>query len=202
VIAPLLLAASFALTPQQAVLQIVPTEHGSVPHVVRTNVVGNVAVVYVKGGVMEGNAVDHAFLAGRYAPGWQPLEYLDNCTLIDRGFSPSAAASLLRGMPAFDSHQTCGRPQQFRDTGSSTDVLAIRRLARGPLIPYVAVAGNYAVSEWYGAGGGQTLYERQGPTWKTIKLGGGAVPVSTFRKYGVPLESMCALHVYDAKCPR
>jgi 4-hydroxy-3-methylbut-2-enyl diphosphate reductase IspH len=38
--------------------------------------------------------------------------------------------------------------------------------------------------------------------WKVIPLGGGATPVSIFREHGVPRASMCALHVYDAKCPR
>ena len=46
-------------------------------------------------------------------------------------------------------------------------------MGMGVFHPYVVVVGDYAVAEWYGAGGGETFFKRSGKRW-TRFTGGGA----------------------------
>jgi hypothetical protein len=46
----------------------------------------------------------------------------------------------------------------------------VRRLMRGPLVPAVVVSGSWAIGEWYGAGGGETLFRRRDGRWTRITM--------------------------------
>ncbi len=169
--------------------------------VFRTNVVGNLATVYVSGGRLDGTRVETAILVGRFSFGWQSLEVLDNgCLLPERGLSARTVALLMRGIPsilgacAYDDGPTA-------DEGSAADVAAIRYRMRGPLVPYVIVSGPFAVGGWYGAGGGETFFKRSGSGWRRIGGSGGATSSEELRRMGVPNTAICAFRTYDAKCP-
>lgn len=71
---------------------------------------------------------------------------------------------------------------------------------RGPLVPAVVVFGEWALGNWYGGGGGQSLYRKQRGQWLLVTSGGGAMGTEEMRKYGVPPSAWCKLRIYDPKC--
>jgi hypothetical protein len=71
---------------------------------------------------------------------------------------------------------------------------------QGPLVPAVVVAGDFAVGEWYGGGGGQQLFEKRDGHWRFVRGGGGQLGVASLRSSGVPEKLMCGLRAVDAAC--
>jgi hypothetical protein len=89
-----------------------------------------------------------------------------------------------------------------KDFGPQAEVEAVRRLMRGPLVPYVAVSDGWAMGDWYGAGGGETLYQLRNGVWVIVAGGGGAMGISEMRQYHVPEAAWCAFGIYGATCPK
>jgi hypothetical protein len=83
-----------------------------------------------------------------------------------------------------------------KDSGPSSEVMAFRQRATERLVPSVHVAGNYAVVNWYGMGGGQTLFHRANGKWTLLQGGGGAVGKEDMQRLHVPASAWCALAIY------
>jgi hypothetical protein len=191
---------NFSTTAQLAALRAVgyPATH---PVVVRTNVAGRLATVLTRGGILEGTPQAVPILVERFPDGWQAIESLNFlCRLESHAISSRDEAALLKGMPHPQNDRPCGQGE-YSDSGAPAAVEAVRGLMRGPLLPWVAVSGDYAMGEWYGGGGGETFYRRSNGTWHRILGGGGAQGVDEMKSHGVPASVWCPLHVYDAKCP-
>lgn len=189
----LLLGLLFFATPQQAALHAV----GSPPVkaiVRRVNIAGPYAVVLTSGGIMEGAPVRVPILVKHFSIGWQAVAVLNfRCRLETQIASAAVRRTLISAMPAMQGDSACGG--ESRDTGPAADVVAVRRLMGGPLVPSVIVSGNWALGEWYGAGGGETLFHRVGKAWRFVAGGGGAMGVSEMKKYGVPRSACSAFGV-------
>jgi hypothetical protein len=194
----LALLTNHAATPQAAALQAVSFGVKRPPTVVRTNVVGRYATILLSGGVMEGGAVTAPILLERFSFGWQPLDLLNfRCSLESHRLGKHVEVSLMRGMPKPEDGTPC---TERRDAGSTTEVEAVRRLMTGPLVPFVAVSKGWALGEWYGAGGGESLYRLRGGQWNVVSSVGGAMGILEMRRYGVPQSDWCIFGTYDAKC--
>ncbi len=161
---------------------------------------GDYATVLVRGAILEGSSIDNAaILVKRFPFGWQNLALLnERCNLPELGVAPSIRAALLRGMPAPRGSADCGSHQG--DRGPTADVVAVRKIMRGPLTPTVRVVGDFAVGEWYGGGGGESVFERSGSTWKLILAGGGSHDISELARKGVPVGARCELLPDDRDC--
>jgi hypothetical protein len=187
-------------TPQGAAfgaMYVVP-KRGAV--VKRVNVIGAYAAVLTKGGRMEGDPVTFALLVQRFSFGWQAVDALNfYCNLEAHRLGQSTESELMRGMPTPKDDRPC-KGTLLRDTGPHDDVEAVRKMMSGPLIPYVVVSGNWAMGEWYGAGGGQSLYQRRAGRWHLVATAGGAMGVDYMRRYGVPQTDWCTFGIFDAKC--
>ncbi|MDE2482702.1 MAG: hypothetical protein KGN02_10975 [bacterium] len=197
-----LFAQSYAPTPQAAALAAM--RHTAAPaSVQRTNVVGRYATVLTKGGRMEGATVTSPLLLERFAFGWQPLELLNfRCRIDAHALGASVDERLMRGMPRAHDDRPCGTRGMLRDAGPAREVEAVRAIMRGPLVPAVVVVGTWALGDWYGAGGGESLYRKSDGAWHLVTGGGGAMSVFDMRKYGVPASAWCAFGIYDARCAR
>ncbi len=190
---------AYAVTPMQAARQALFVPKNQHVSVVRTNVSGRYAVVLLRRATMEGSPIQAPFLIERFAFGWQPLVLLNfQCGLDVYGLSAATTAALMRGMPQPKNDRPCS--SVFNDAGPAADVTAVRALMRGPFVPSVAVSHDYALGNWYGAGGGETLYAKRGGRWRRIAGDGGAMGVEEMKKYGVPRTAWCALDIYNAKC--
>jgi hypothetical protein len=188
-------------TPQQAALRTVGFGFGLTPApvVVRVHIAGRYAAVLTRGGIMEGSRVSDPILLEHFPFGWQPLEMLNfRCRLDGHHLTAATKARLMRGMPTPKDDRPCN--EDDRDVGSPADVNAVRRQMRGPLVPYVVVSNGWAMGEWYGGGGGQTLFQLRHGTWTLVAGVGGAMSTYEMRKYGVPSAAWCALAIYDAAC--
>lgn len=199
-IAALVLALTFpyvnhAATPQATALGVLFPRTGVT--VVRVNIAGNYATVLTRGAVMEGAPLKGALLLEHFSFGWQTLTLLDYCH-VGKGFSARDWALLMQGMPEAKGNRECFTPS---DSGPQSDVEAVRLLMRGPLIPDVVVCGEYAMGEWYGAGGGQSLYRRDEHGWKLVTTWGGAINASELERFGVPRNAACVFAPYDKSCP-
>lgn len=195
--AALVAVQSFASTPEGAALGAVYS-NGAPPVVRRVNVFGRYAAVLIERGMMEGAEVSSPILVERFSFGWQPLDLLNfRCRLSSHGLTERTEAALMRDMPAVHDNERC---QQAKDAGPADQIEALRKIIPGPLVPYVAVSGDWAMGEWYGAGGGQVLFRRRGEGWQRVVRGGGAISVSIARAVGVPRNSWCILGIVDAKC--
>ena len=165
--------------------------------VVRTNIALPYATVLTRGGILEGSKVQNPILVEHFSFGWQALEILNfRCRFTNH----HADASLMEGMPAFEPDlppAACGTAEDF---GPKAEIEAVRLEMSGPLIPAVRVAGNYAVGDWYGGGGGVTVFKRTGSDWKQIAGGGGALDFSGLRALGIPEKDACILTA-SPKCP-
>lgn len=191
---------AYATTAQGAAIgaMYVDPKHPAV--VKRVNVVGAYAAVLTKGGRMEGDPVTFAILAERFSFGWQAVDALNfYCNLQAHRFGQGIDDELMRGMPKPKDDRPC-KGKLLRDAGPRDDVEAVRQMMKGPLIPYVVVSEDWAIGEWYGAGGGQSLYQRRADRWHLVETGGGAMGVDYMRKYGVPRSDWCTFGIFDAKC--
>lgn len=190
---------AYAATPQRAAVGAMYVDPKSPVVVRRVNVVGPYAVVLTSGGRIEGELVTNAILVERFTFGWQPLDLLNaRCRLQSHKLGQAVDASLMRGMPSPEDGESC--QGYLRDAGPSSEVEAVRRLMSGPLVPYVIVAGNWAKGSWYGAGGGESLYQKRDGGWRLVESGGGAMGVDYMRKYGVPQADWCKFGIFDATC--
>ncbi len=165
---------------------------GSHVTVVRTNVVGDYATVYVKGGKMESHPVDNVLLFERFPFGWQALDFLNSTAILAaRGLSPVTTRALLRGMPSIALiHDTCSA-RDHHDTGPIADVASIRRLrSAGNFVPFVVVAGKYALASWGPPGSGTAIFAKRHGTWSMIANGGGDRGNDALKRYGIR-ESDC-----------
>lgn len=188
-----------AATPQQAALRALSFSVKAPPAVRRVNVAGRYAAVLASGAKMEGSSVTAPILVERFSFGWQPLDLLNfRCRLDSHELAPGLKAQLMRGMPKPHDDRPCR--SERRDSGPQADVESVRRLMNGPLVPAVAVSGNWAIGDWYGAGGGERLYRRFGGRWTFVAGGGGALGVGEMREYRVPRADWRKLEVYDATC--
>ncbi len=192
--------AAYAPTPQVAAQRIVYSFHGSKVVIVRTNIVGPYATVLVRGGYLEGSpAGDAGLLFKHFSFGWQGLESLNfRCRLTSQVNSPKARVGLMRGMPAPVDQSACGR-KNLVDAGSRAAIEAIRRSRDEPFVPAVIIAGNFALVDWYGAGGGENLLKKRGNRWQLLAGGGGLLDATQMRKYGVPKTSSALFGIDEAK---
>jgi hypothetical protein len=189
-----------ASTPQQAALHALYAPKGHEIIVTRTDVVGRYATVLTRGGLMEGSAVTEPILVERFSFGWQALDILYfRCRLDAHSISGGDNARLMLGMPKPYDDRPCRGG--WNDAGSIADVEAVRRQMGGRLTPYVVISGIYAVGGWYGSGGGETLFRKDGAIWRRIAGGGGEMGVDEMREYGVPQSAWCAFGIYGATCP-
>jgi hypothetical protein len=193
---------SYAATPEAAAIHAIYVDSSKPPVVQRTNVTGRYATVLLSGAMMEGSAVTAPILVEHFSFGWQALDVLNyRCRLKSHALGTRVDALLMRGMPRPQDQRVCGKSDGFQDAGPQVEVEAVRRLMRGALVPSVAVVGNWALGSWYGAGGGESLYQLRAGRWKFVGGGGGAMGVAEIRAYGVPKAAWCMLGIYDAKCP-
>jgi hypothetical protein len=190
---------TFGASPERAALQAV---YGlkEPPVVQRINVAGSYAAVLISGGMMEGSQVSAPILVQHFSFGWQALEVLNfRCRLESHGLSTQSETLLMRGMPEPKDERACGDEQ--KDVGPPPDVSAVRRLMQGQkLIPYVVVSRDWAIGEWYGSGGGQTLFQRQNGTWHLVHGVGGVMSYDYLRAHGVPYEDACKFDVHGSPC--
>ena len=194
---------SYAATPQKAALGALAAGRSARPMtVVRTNVAGRYATVLVRGARLEGAPVDAPILLERFSFGWQPLEMVNfRCRLQTHAISPRDQQRLMRGMPRPQTpppDRVCG--EDDNDVGPPLQIEAVRRQMQGPFIPTVTVAGDFALGQWYGAGGGQSLFARRAGSWNRLTGGGGALGVTEMRRYHVPQSAWCTFRIYDAPC--
>jgi hypothetical protein len=190
---------NFAATPQNAAIFALYAEPRNPPVVRRVNVVGHYAEVLTSGGRIEGELVNEPILVEHFSFGWQALDVVDlRCRLEAHELGRTVDAALMAGMPRPKDDGPCHG--YFRDSGPREDVENVRVLMRGPLVPYVLVSGNWAIGEWYGGGGGESLYRKRGDRWHLVRSDGGAMGTDDMRKYGVPQTAWCKLGIFDAKC--
>jgi len=190
---------AYAGTPQAAALGALYSDPQKPAIVKRVNIAGKYAGVLTSGGRMEGSLVTAAILVRRFSFGWQALDLLNfRCRLESHHLSDDVEARLMQGMPQPQDDRPCrGLPH---DVGPDADVEAVRRLMRGPFVPYVAASGEWAMGGWYGAGGGESLYRKRGGHWNLVESGGGAMGVDYMRKFGVPQSDWCEFGIVDAIC--
>jgi hypothetical protein len=195
---------SIAPTPQKIALQIEHAAPGLHVTIQRVNVAGRFATVVTRNGLMEDSEVS-AILVEHFSFGWQALESDDfRCRFAVSSISADDRAKLMREVP-IPEHIPHGRcdPNAESDSGPPGDVEAVRsQMGTGPLVPSVSVAGPFAVADWYGAGGGMDIFEKQRGTWRFIGGGGGAYGTTDMPRYGIPARYWCPLRLYDAKCPK
>lgn len=178
-------------TPQMAALSALYPLPGKAMIVKRINTAGDCAAVLIRGGMMEGGLVNDPILVRRYSFGWQALEALNfRCRLTGHNLGRGVETALMRGMPKMIDDRPCYIPAT--DSGDVADVESIRRVLGGPLRPLVIIAGDYAMGQWYGAGGGDTIYRRTKQSWRRIAGGGGGHNEADLRALGVPKSARCA----------
>jgi hypothetical protein len=192
---------TYASTPQSAAIGAMSVDPKHPPVVERANVVGAYAAVLAKGGKMEGDPVTFPILVERFSFGWQPVDALNfYCNLEAHHLGQSTDDALMRGMPRPKDDRPC-KGTLLTDAGPSDDVDAVRRMMHGPVIPYVVVSDNWAVGEWYGGGGGESLFQKNAGHWHLVESESGAMGVNYMVKHGVPRSDWCKFGIYDAVCP-
>lgn len=198
----LLTVGNYAATPQDAAMNAVYLDSKSSAAVLRVNTSGAYAAVLLKGARVEGTVVDAPILVRRFSFGWQALDLLNvRCRLDSHALGARVESALMRGMPKPADDRPC---HGLKDSGPAAEVDAVRYLMRGPFVPYVVVAGDWAIGAWYGAGGGESLYrytsldKRTG--WGVVASGGGALSTADMRSYGVPVSDWCTFGIYNAAC--
>ncbi len=190
----------YAASPERAALSVVYSASKKPVAVRRVNIVGPYATVLTSGGLMESSPVREAILVERFSFGWQALDILNaSCRLRDHALGEPTEQRLMLSMPKpsdNDIRMCNGR----KDAGPPNDIQEVRRLVDGPLVPYVIVFNGWAIAEWYGAGGGMSLWSKHSGGWRLVEGGGGAMGVSEMRRYGVPESDWCRFGIVDAKC--
>jgi hypothetical protein len=202
-VSPTLLAVAalhaYAATPQSAAIGAMYVDPRRPPVVERVNVAGSYAAVLTSGGRIEGELVTAPILVEHFSFGWQPLDLLNlRCRLESHGLGRNTDDALMSRMPKPQDDRPCRG--YLKDAGPRQAVESVRRMMDGPLVPYVVVSGDWAMGEWYGAGGGQSLYRKRDSRWYLVESGGGAMGVDYMRKYGVPRSDWCEFGIGDAKC--
>ena len=193
----------FAPTPERAAAHVFYTVSGKPVEIERTNVVGRFATVLARNGMMEGQPDRVPILLERFSFGWQPLESMNFAYRYgSRGLSSRDLRRLQAGMPESDAERPGSCDERDFDEGPRADVEALRRMALGPLVPGVAVAGRFAITRWYGAGGGEYLSEKRAGVWKSLGGGGGPLDAERLRAFGVPRSDWCRLRVYSERCSK
>ena len=195
---------NYAATPQLAAQQVVGAPN---MRAIRTNIVGRYAVVETRGGSIEDGPPPKLTLLEHFAFGWQAVDFVqDQCAIAPRGIGARTRAALLNGMPALATNDRgCASSSYPADRGGVADIAAIRHSEDRLLIPNVTVAGSFAISEWFGGGGGQHLYRKSAQGWRIVSGigGGGELDASQLIGKGVPLRDACALPVHhDSTCPK
>lgn len=201
----LLLAATgpqpFASTPEGAALAAVYAQTLPI-RVVRVNRAGRFATVLLRNAFIEGNPENAAILVERFSNGWQALESLNfGCRLRDHRLGRTSEAILLRGMPVPKDEDTCGSGRGSTDSGPQVDIETLRRMKQEPFLAAVIVRGDYAIYDWYGAGGGQAVFHRTNSSWHLLLGGGGAPDSQLLLEKGVPAAYLCPFGISDATCP-
>jgi hypothetical protein len=197
---------SIAATPEAAAIGAVSAAPGRTVAVTRVNRSGSYATVLVRGALMENSPVEQPVLVRHFSFGWQPLALLsDRCDLEEFHLGTDVNAELMRNMPAMHDREAGKRCIGYmRDSGSKHEIEAIRRLLKGPLVPSVTISGDYALGQWYGAGGGETIFRRDHYGWTRVTGGGGAYSAAELHARGVPMANACALLPYpgDPACKK
>jgi hypothetical protein len=195
---------NYAATPQLAAQQVV-----GAPQLrpIRTNIAGRYAVVATRSGIIENEPPPSMTLLEHFDFGWQAIDFVqDQCALAPRGIGAAARRALLVGMPKLaHSPDNCIAAMHPVDHGSLTDITAIRHDDHALLIPYVWVSRDYAISGWFGGGGGQHLYRKTSHGWEIVPGigGGGELDATQLIGSGVPLRDACALPVqHDIVCQK
>ena len=189
-----------AASPERAALSVMYSNSKTAPIVRRVNIVGPYAAVLTSGGLMESSPVREAILVERFSFGWQALEILNaSCRLRDHALGKQTEHRLMLGMP-IPSDNGLRMCSGRKDAGPPDDIEKVRRLVDGPLVPSVIVSDGWAVAEWYGAGGGMSLWSKHNGEWRLVQGGGGAMGVSEMRRYGVPESDWCKFGIAGAKC--
>jgi hypothetical protein len=182
-IAGIFLATIAFLTPERAALSVYYPAGKAV--VTKANVARDYAVVLTHGGTIEGQRDNTPVLVQRFRFGWQAVALIDApCQIRARGVPPAVAEKLAVGVRTASHDTEC--TSLTTDRGPQADIVAIRALARGPLVPFVAVSGRYGYAQWYGGGGGAWFFVKRGATWKYLTGGGGAMNADEVARYGVP----------------
>jgi hypothetical protein len=190
---------TYAPTPQDAAIGALYFASKKSAVVVRVNRSGPYATVLLRGGRMEGDLVDAPILVQQFPFGWQPLDLVNlRCRIDSHALDPQVEVELMRGMPKPKDDRPCSA---LKDAGPPAQVAAVRQLMQGPLVPFVVVSGNWAIGEWYGGGGGSSLYKQRDGKWEFVLGGGGAMGVENVKQYGVPQSDWCKFGIYGAKCP-
>lgn len=137
---------NFQLSPEEQAVRILDYGAKQPPTVIRVNTVGRYAAVLTRGGTMEGSADNVPILFERFSFGWQALESLDfRCRLDVHIMNARDRATLMRGMPAMQTESACGDSHDLtHDVGPPAYIEAVRQQIDGPLVPAVAVSGNWA----------------------------------------------------------
>ncbi len=186
--------ANFAATPQSAAIGAQYVDPQKPPVVKRVNFAGRYAAVLTSGGRIEGELNNDPILVERFSFGWQALEVLNfRCSLESHNLGRDAGGALMRGMPPMEDDRPCRGI--LKDAGPRDEIESVRRLMRGPLVPYVVVSGNWAMGGWYGGGGGESLYRKRDGHWQLVISDGGAMGADDMKKYGVPKSARCAFGI-------
>ena len=132
-------------------------------------------------------------LLQHFSFGWQALDLLsDTCDLSAHHLGALRESRLMLEMPKLAVNQ--GACHSYGDAGPASDVASVRAKMHGPFVPYVTVSGEWALGEWYGAGGGQNLFKKTRGAWTFVKGWGGATDAMDLRKrFGVPVATGCKL---------
>jgi len=193
-------AISYAQTPESAAIHALYAAKDAKLVVERSNVVGRYGAVLIRGGLMEGSPVTSPILVEHFSFGWQALELLNfQCRLDAHAIGAKDTTDLMRGFPKPRDDRPC--KGMLKDAGSQKDVDAIRKQMRGPLTPSVVVSGEFALGQWYGGGGGDSLFKKRNGHWGLVTSGGGAMGVHEMRQFNVPRSAWCPFGIWDAKCP-
>jgi len=179
------------------------------PDVVRTNVVGNLAVVQFSGTSYwtpppPGNPRLRILLQ-RFSFGWQAIDEIprpgypdqvdDLCGFRARGIPPGVVDRLLKGMPRGDTTTPCPKGISG-DVGPPAEVDAVRKKMAGTgFIPWVIVDGNYANVEQF-ALNGVTMGKLDGD-W--VELSFATIGRDGMKRGGIPTAVACRLEPFDTE---
>lgn len=127
---------AYAATPAAAARAIACRSEAPRAVLVRIDTSGRFASVLLSGGIIEGSPLDKPLLIERFSFGWQPLAALETmCDLQQYRLGAARDAALTRGMPPIP--VTRGKCPALFDRGPNRDMQAIRKVMRGPLVPWV-----------------------------------------------------------------
>jgi len=181
-----------------------------VPRVVRVGIAENFAIALVRAEI-EGSRYYGEFLLERFPFGWQTLEIATDrrtalrlCDFAAHDISPYIARLLSAriGIAYAKNGAYCPSQGTLADRGAKKSVLAIRKASHGGIVQSVRAVGKWGLRSWYGAGGGEAIYERRGGHWVMLSPGGGAsCPTDLVDEFHMPLvTARSLLHGFDNFC--